>query len=118
MRASCSERRSTVGETVVARRWGALSAYGRGLAVPVPWPWYQFSPAPVIARPMPAGPPAESWCRLMKTAPRAASGVTRPGVSRASMPPCRRRTTTRAARRVVKPISPPKGPPPAPVWAV
>ncbi len=116
--ARSSELRSTARETVVAGRWGALSEYGTGLAVPKPSPWYQFSPAPLIAWPIDAWPPAASWWRLMKTAPRAPKGVTRPGVRRASTPAARRRVTTRADRRVVKPTSLPNGPEPAPVWAV
>ena len=53
----------------------------------------------------------------MKTAPRAASGVTSPGVRRASTPAACSRATTRVANRVVNPISDPKGPLPAPVWS-
>ena len=54
----------------------------------------------------------------MNTAPRAPYGVTRPGVRRASTPAARSRATTVDASRVVKPTSLPKGPEPAPVWAV
>ena len=99
--------REAVGEVAVsgarrrARPWSRAGAArcrstARGLGVPKPSPWYQFSPAPVIAWPIAARPPAASWWRLMNTAPRAPSGVTRPGVRRASTPAARRRATTRA----------------------
>jgi hypothetical protein len=114
--ASRREARSTAALTVVAGRCGALSEYGTGLGVPVPSPWYQFSPAPASAYPTAPRPPGASWWMLMNAAPVAPIGVTRPGVARAATPARRRRVTTARVTRVVKAISEPSGPE-APVWA-